>query len=80
VFDNLDASSSIFHYEEDGTMHAMQFLTLRPKSTIYYTSTSLPDCGARCDNVYAFESNGIAAFYYKCQINISNMANETLQE
>jgi hypothetical protein len=58
----------------------MQFPTLSPKSTTYYTSTSLPDCGPRCANVYAFESNEIAAFFYKCQVNVSNVANATLQE
>jgi hypothetical protein len=80
VIDNLDGSSPTFNYLEDGTTQTMQFQSLGPNSTTYYTSPNLPDCGPRCANVCAFENNGEAAFYYECNVTVSDVANTTLPE
>jgi hypothetical protein len=80
VMNNSDGSSSTFNYTEDGITQTMQFQSLGPNSTTYYTSPDLPDCGPRCASVCAFENNGEAAFYYECQVNVSDVANATLPE
>jgi hypothetical protein len=79
VIENLNASSSTLHYIENGTTQEMQFQDLIPASITYYTSPNLQDCGSRCASVYALENNGAAAsFYYKCHINVSEVANATV--
>jgi hypothetical protein len=80
VTENLDGSSLTLHYVENGTTQEIEFQTLRPNSTTYYTSPNIQDCGPRCASVYALENSGAALFYYKCQVNVSEVANATLPE
>jgi hypothetical protein len=80
VIDNLDGSSPTFHYVEDGITQVVQLQTLSPNATTYYTYPDIQDCGPRCASVYVFENSGTAAFYYKCQVNVSEVVNATVPE
>jgi hypothetical protein len=75
VIHNLDGSSLAFQYELDGFIHTENFQSIGPNSTTYFTSPDLGDCGPRCANVCAFENNGTAGFYYKCNVTVSEVHN-----
>jgi hypothetical protein len=77
VIDNLDGSSQTFQYELDGFIHTEYFQSIGPKSTTYFTSPDLGDCGPRCANVCAFENNGTAGLDYKCNVTVSDVHNAT---
>ncbi|KAN0104272.1 hypothetical protein V8E51_010017 [Hyaloscypha variabilis] len=68
VIEDLNLSPSTFHYVENGTAQEIQFQNLIPASNTYYTFPSVQDCGSRC----------ATSFYYKCHVNVSDVANATV--
>ncbi|MCJ1479828.1 hypothetical protein MMC13_008514 [Lambiella insularis] len=80
VTQGYNGDSQTIYYTKNNRMAVANFEMIEPKSTTYYTSPQLGDCGPRCANVCAFENNGDQGFYYECEIAISNVTNATLPE
>ncbi|KAH9206926.1 hypothetical protein DL95DRAFT_374802 [Leptodontidium sp. 2 PMI_412] len=80
VIDNLNGSSQTFQVEQDGFVHTQYFQSIGPNSTTYLTSPDHGDCGSRCANVYAYETNGTAGFFYMCNITVSDVYNASILE
>ncbi|KAE8444531.1 hypothetical protein EG329_014455 [Mollisiaceae sp. DMI_Dod_QoI] len=76
VTDNVNGSSQSFSVTKNGQNYSPIFESIGPNSTTYYTQTNM-ECGPRCKEICAYENNGKQAFYYECNITVSNVSNVT---
>lgn len=74
VHDNVNGSSQSFTVEKDGKTYDPGFESIGPNSTTYYTQQNM-ECGPRCKELCAYENNGVAAFYYECNVTVSTVSN-----
>jgi hypothetical protein len=76
VLDNVNGSSQSFTVQKDGGPYSPIFESIGPNSTTYYTELDMT-CGDRCKEICAYENNGKSAFYYECNITVSDVSNVT---
>jgi len=74
VHDNVNGSTESFTVEKDGKLYTLDFESIGPNSTTYYTQQNM-ECGPRCKELCAYENNGVAAFYYECNVTVSTVSN-----
>jgi hypothetical protein len=74
VYDNVNGSTQSFTFEKDGELSSRDFESIGPNSTTYYTQQNMK-CGPRCKEVCAYENNGVAAFYYECNVTVGTVSN-----
>ena len=74
VYDNVNGSTQSFTVEKDGELYHPIFESIGPDSITYYTQKNR-ECGPRCQELCAYENNGVAAFYYECNVTVSTVSN-----
>ena len=70
----MSTGTQSFTVDIDGKLVSPDFDFIGPNSTTYYTQLDMK-CGSRCKNLCAYENNGVAAFYYECNVNVSTVSN-----
>jgi hypothetical protein len=74
VYDNVNGSTQSFTVDRDGEQYDPGFQFIGPNSTTYYNKQNMT-CGPRCKEICAYENNGVAAFYYECNVTVSTVSN-----
>ncbi|KAE8440477.1 hypothetical protein EG329_007443 [Mollisiaceae sp. DMI_Dod_QoI] len=80
VLDNSNGNSQTFQYKQDRQVREQSWQSIGPNSTTYRTTPDSRNCGDRCASVYVYENNGTSAYYFECNVTVSNVYNTTVQD